>query len=177
MELEMSKTRSRAARTALLASLGGAILLLSGAASSSHAAWFKGGPWISIETPINPYDVPARGALFLVHTFHHAVPTNLTVEARAEGLVDGKRRTVPLSPSALRTGTFAVRNEWGARGTWSVLIVATQPEPKASIQAVVDVGTDGGVSRVTLPQRMMTAADVDRSLRERAGAPVTVGAR
>ena len=175
--MPMSRTRSLLSRTALLASLGVAILLLSGAASSSHAAWFKGGPWISIETPINPYDAPARGALFLVHTFHHAVPTNLTVEARAEGLVDGQRRTVPLSPSALRTGTFAVRNEWGAKGTWSVLIVATQPAPKASIQAVVDVGADGSVGRVTLPQRMMTAADVERSLRERAGATVRVGAR
>ena len=175
--MSMPLSRSLVSRTALLASLGSAILLLSGAASSSHAAWFKGGPWVSIETPINPYDAPARGALFLVHTFHHAVPTNLTVEARAEGLVDGQRRTVALSPSALRTGTFAVRNQWGPRGTWSVLIVATQPEPKASIQAVVDVGADGSVSRVTLPQRMMTAADVDRSLRARAGAPVTVGAR
>ena len=173
----MSKPRSRAARAALLASLGGAILLLSGAASSSHAAWFKGGPWISIESPINPYDVPARGALFLVHTFHHAVPTNLTVEARAEGLVDGQRRTVTISPRSLRTGTYAVRNEWGAKGTWSVLIVATQPEPRGSIQAVVDIDADGSISRVKLPQRMMTAADVDRSLRERAGAPVTVGAR
>ena len=175
--MSMSMTRSLASRAALLASLGSAILLLSGAASSTYAAWFKGGPWISIETPINPYDAPARGALFLVHTFHHAVPTTLAVEARAEGLVDGHRRTVSLSPSALRTGTFAVRNEWGTRGTWSVLIVATQPEPNARIQAVVDVGADGSVSRVTLPQRMMTAADVDRSLRERAGAPVTVGAR
>jgi hypothetical protein len=70
-----------------------------------------------------------------------------------------------------------VRNEWGAKGTWTVLIVATQPEPKGSIQAVVDVGADGSISRVTLPQRMLTAADVDRSLRERSGAPVSVGAR
>ena len=175
--MSMRTIRSHVSRAALLASFGGAMLLLSGAASSSHAAWFKGGPWISIETPINPYDAPARGALFLVHTFHHAVPANLTVEARAEGLVDGRRRTVALTPVALRTGTFAVRNEWGAKGTWSVLIVATQPAPKASIQAVVDVGADGSVGRVTLPQRMMTAADVERSLRERAGAPVRVGAR
>jgi uncharacterized protein with GYD domain len=84
---------------------------------------------------------------------------------------------VSLTPKAVRTGTYVVRNTWGTKGTWSVLIVATQPEPKASIQAVVDVGADGSVSRVTLPQRMMTAADVDRSLRERAAAPVAVGAR
>jgi hypothetical protein len=177
MELAMSTTRSRAIRAALLTTLGGATLLLSATTSSARPAWFKGGPWISIESPVNPYDASARGALFLVHTFHHAVPTNLTLEARAEGLVDGHRRTVPLSPSAARTGTFVVRNEWGAKGTWSVLLVATQPAPKVSIQAVVDVGADGSIARVTLPQRMLTAADVDRSLRERAAAPVTVGAR
>lgn len=173
----MSTTRFRTTRLALLTSLGGAILLLTGATSSSHPARFKGGPWISIETPANPYDSAARGAAFLVHTFHHSVPTNMEIEARAEGIVDGNRRTVPLSLNAARVGTYAVRNVWGAKGTWSVLVVATQPAPKTSIQAVVDIGTDGTVSRVTLPQRMLTAADVDRTLRERAGAPLTVGGR
>ena len=171
----MTMTRSLAVRTAMFATLGGTALMLSAASSPSTA--FKGGPWISIETPVNPYDAEARGASFLVHTFHHAVPTNFELETRAEGLVDGQRRTVSLTPKAVRTGTYVVRNTWGAKGTWSVLIVATQPEPKASIQAVVDVAADGSISRVTLPQRMMTAADVDRSLRARAGAPETVGAR
>ena len=168
-------SRSLVSRAALLATLGGTALMLS--AASSPSAAFKGGPWISIETPVNPYDADARGAAFLVHTFHHAVPTNFELETRAEGLVDGQRRTVSLTPKAVRTGTYVVRNTWGTKGTWSVLIVATQPEPKASIQAVVDVAADGSISRVTLPQRMMTAADVDRSLRARAGAPETVGAR
>jgi uncharacterized protein with GYD domain len=173
----MTTTRSRAARAALLTTLGGAVLTLSAATPSSNAARFKGGPWISIETPANPYDASARGAVFLVHTFHHAVPTNLALDGRAEGLVDGHRRTVPLSLSASSTGTFAVRNAWGTKGTWSVLLIATQPTPKVSIEAVVDVGADGGVARVTLPQRMLSAADVDRSLRERAAATVAVGRR
>ena len=171
----MPMTRSLAVRAAMIATLGGAALML--AAASSPSAWFKGGPWISIETPVNPYDADARGAAFLVHTFHHAVPTNLELDARAEGLVDGQRRTVTLTPKAPRTGTYAVRNDWGTRGTWSVLIVATQPSPRGSIEAVVDIGADGSVARVTLPQRMLTAADVDQRLRERAAAPVAVGAR
>jgi hypothetical protein len=171
----MSMIRSRAVRAAMLATLGGTTLMLSAASSPSTS--FKGGPWISIETPVNPYDAEARGALFLVHTFHHAVPTNLDVEARAEGLVDGQRRTVKLSPKAARTGTYVVRNEWGSKGTWSVLVIATQPSPRGSIEAVVDLGADGSVARVTLPQRMLTAADVDRSLRERAVSSVAVGAR
>jgi hypothetical protein len=163
-------------RAAMIATLGGATLMLSAATSSS--AWFKGGPWISIETPVNPYDASMRGAAFVVHTFHHAVPTDMQLEGRAEGLVDGQRRTVPLALSkAAQTGSYGVRNEWGTKGTWSVLLTATQPAPKVSIQAVVDLGADGTVARVTLPNRMQTTADVDRSLRERAGAALSVGRR
>jgi hypothetical protein len=174
----MPVTHSRVMRAAVLATLGGATLMLSAATSSSSAAWFKGGPWISIETPVNPYDASMRGALFVVHTFHHAVPTNMQLVGKAEGLVDGNRRTIPLTLSAgAQTGAYGVRNEWGTKGTWSVLLTATQPEPQASIQAVVELGADGTVARVTLPQRMQTTADIDRSLRERAGASLTIGRR
>jgi hypothetical protein len=174
----MTVTRSRAMRAAMLATLGGATLMLSAATSSSSSAWFKGGPWISIETPANPYDVSTRGSVFVVHTFHHAVPTDMVLEGRAEGLVDGDRRTVPLTLSkGSQTGAYGVRNQWGTKGTWSVLLTATQPAPKVSIQAVVDLGADGTVSRVSMPQRMQTTADIDRSLRARANAALTVGAR
>lgn len=170
--------RSRAMRAAMLATLGGATLMLSAATSSSRSAWFKGGPWISVETPVNPYDASMRGSAFVVHTFHHAVPTDMQLEGRAEGLVDGNRRTVPLTLSkGAQVGSYGVRNEWGTKGTWSVLLTATQPSPRGSIQAVVDVGADGTVARVTLPQRMQTTADIDRSLRARASASLTVGAR
>lgn len=173
----MSITRFRTTRLALLTSFGGAILLLTGATSAPHPERFKGGPWISVESPVNPYDSAARGAAFLVHTFHHSVPTTMEIEARAEGIVDGNRRTVPIPLSAARVGTYPVRNVWGTKGTWSVLVVATQPSPRGSIHAVVDLGADGSVSRVTLPQRMMTTVEIDRSLRERVAAPVSVGAR
>jgi hypothetical protein len=173
----MPVIQSRVMRAAMLATLGGATLMLSAATSSSGSAWFKGGPWISIETPVNPYDASMRGALFVVHTFHHAVPTNMQLVGKAEGLVDGNRRTIPLTLSAgAQTGAYGVRNEWGTKGTWSVLLTATQPEPQASIQAVVELGADGTVARVTLPQRMQTTADIDRSLRVRAGA-LTIGRR
>ena len=103
---------------------------------------------------------------------------DMELQGRAEGLVDGHRRTLPLTLSkGAQAGAYGVRNEWGAKGTWSVLLTATQPSPRGSIQAVVDVGPDGSVARVTLPQRMQTTADVDRNLRARAGAALTVGRR
>ena len=49
-------------RTTLLAA---AVLTLAAAAPAF------GPPWISIETPPNPYDAASRGAFLLVHTFHH----------------------------------------------------------------------------------------------------------
>jgi hypothetical protein len=172
----MFVTRNRAAHAAMLATICGATLMLS-AATSSPSMRFKGGPWMSIETPVNPYDSAARGAAFVVHTFHHAVPTTLEVEGRAEGLVNGQRRTVPLLLSAARAGTFAVRNVWGTNGTWSVVLIATQPAPRASIEAVVDIGADGSVGRVSMPQRMLSTAEIDQGLRARAGVPTVVGGR
>jgi hypothetical protein len=169
----MRPIRSLATRVALCATIAGGTALLSASAAAAHSSWFKGGPWISVESPVNPYDASARGASFVVHTFHHAVPTDLTVEATAEGLVDGQRRTVPLElKRGSQTGSYPVRNVWGSTGTWSVLVKATQPAPRVSIQAVVDVGSDGMVAGVTMPHRMLTAADIDGRLRERAGARV-----
>jgi hypothetical protein len=65
-----------------------------------------------------------------------------------------------------------VRNVWGTEGTWSVLVKATQSAPTTSIQAVVDIGSDGTVAGVTMPHRMLTAADIDARLRGRAGTRV-----
>jgi hypothetical protein len=174
----MRPSRSLATRIALCATFAGSAALLSAPAASARNAWFKGGPWISVETPANPYDSSARGASFVVHTFHHATPTDLVVEATAEGLVNGQRRTVPLTlRRASQTGAYPVRNVWGSKGTWSVLVKATQPAPKVSIQAVVDLGADGAVAGVSMPNRMLTAADIDGRLRERARAPLAVGQR
>jgi hypothetical protein len=169
----MRSTRSLATRVALCATIAGGTALLSASAAAAHSSWFKGGPWISIETPANPYDASARGASFVVHTFHHSVPTDLAVEATAEGLVDGQRRTMKLAlKRAAQTGTYPVRNVWGTEGTWSVLVKATQSAPTTSIQAVVDIGSDGTVAGVTMPHRMLTAADIDARLRGRAGTRV-----
>jgi hypothetical protein len=176
-ELDMSMTHSRGERLALVTTIGAAVLLLSAATSTAHPSRFKGGPWMSIEAPVNPYDADARGASFVVHTFHHAEPTTIALEGRAEGLVDGQRRTVPLALRAAREGTFPVRNSWGTRGTWSVVLIATQPESRVSIQGVVDIGADGSVGRVSMPKRMLTTAEIDRALRARAGATTRVSGR
>jgi len=175
----MTVTHSRALRATLLTTLGGATLMLS--AATRGATPMFGGPWISIEAPVNPYDASTRGALFLVHTFHHGTPTDLQIVAKAEGLVEGQRKSVTLVPmKSAQAGTQSVRNEWGSKGVWTVLV--STGEHGGTVQAVVDIDADGAVGRVTVPMengkwKVLSAAEVDRSLRERARAPLAVGQR
>jgi hypothetical protein len=80
-------------RKSLLRTLAAAAAcLILGAAAPSF-----GPPWISIETPPNPFDRESKGALLVVHTFHHGTPIASGVTGTAEGIVSGARRSVALS--------------------------------------------------------------------------------
>ena len=177
----MSMTRSIAARAAMLVTLGGTALMLSAATRGSTTMF--GGPWISIEAPGNPYDNATRGAAFYVHTYRHTVPMDMTVSATAEGIVDGQRKSLPLAVTkSTQTGTYAVRNQWGSKGVWTVVVGATMTEMAVNMQALVEIDADGEVGRVTVPHtgmvpRVASIAEIDRGLRDRARAPLTVGGR
>jgi hypothetical protein len=145
-----------------------------------------GGPWISIETPANPFDNSTRNAIMLVHTFHHGTAEFMPVVGKAEGIVDGQRRTTEFSlDKSSRDGTYGVQRQWGTKGIWTLLITATPPEHggSSSIQAVVEIAANGEIGRVTVPRdaqsrpRLMTTSEVDAALRERARSSVAVGAR
>jgi hypothetical protein len=176
----MRTTRSFVSRAALGASLVAGLVAATAAAKSMtpRNAMF-GGPWLS-----NPYLASGNGALFLVRTYVHQNPADLPVSGRAEGLVDGKRRSVPFTLTrSAQTGTYVVRPEWGAKGIWTVLVTA-MPEAKNGwrIQAVVNVGANGEIEGVTMPRdghtpRLLTDAEVEQGLRDRAKATVAVGAR
>ena len=177
----MRITRSLMSRAALGATMVAGLAAVTAAANTSNDASLFGGPWISIEAPANPYDETARGALMLVHTFHHGTKVNLPVVGKAEGLVAGERKTVNLTlTKSSEIGTHSVRNEWGSKGTWTVLVTASQGD--ASIQAVADINADGSVGKISVPSKngrphLLSVAEIDRRLRERAGAPMAVGGR
>lgn len=152
--------------------LGACILALSAAAPAF------GPPWISIETPANPYDAATRGALLVVHTFHHGTPTASGVTGTAEGIVAGSRRSVRLSFDAMsRPGSYALRKQWPSDGTW-MLVINTGGQAEG-VTALVDIAETGDVSRVRVPTRregahqvpaQVTAHDIDAALAARATA-------
>jgi len=138
-----------------------------------------GPAWIAIEFPANPYEPGSRDAFLMVHAFHHRAPAGLSVTGTAEGLVNGARRSVPLTLHATsRTGVFALTNQWGEAGVWSLVLTVTEAKENQA-QALVKV-SDGkvvgvevatrqgrdGARPMTFP-RLFTQSEIEASLRDR----------
>ena len=155
--------------------------LLSLAALLATTAFVKSGPpWISIETPPNPYDASSRGAFLLVHAFHHGTPVNFPVSGTAEGIVKGERKTVSLEfRTTSRPGVYALHKQWADEGTWTLVVGVTQGNGEGNtVKAVVELNASGRVASVDVPTVMrgrdripgiVSMKDVDARLRERAG--------
>jgi len=157
-----------------------AIRSLAAAALFATTAFVASGPpWISIEYPANPYDSASRGAVLLVHTFHHGTAIGYPVSGTAEGIVSGARRTVSLEfkPTS-RPGVFALHKQWANDGVWTLVIGATQGAGDGNtVTAVVELGADGRVASVNVPTQQrggwtvpaaVAMSDVEAGLRARA---------
>ena len=135
-----------------------------------------GPPWISIEYPPSPYDRTTRDAFLLVHAFHHGTPMNFPVAGKAEGIVDGKRRSIDLDFSRTsRQGVYALKKQWPSEGSWVLAIDVTQ-EGGSKAGALVELGSTGEVAKVTVPTRRqddwmipraISSAEIETALRTR----------
>ena len=124
----------------------------------------KGPPWISIELPANPWDRETRNAFLVVHAFHHGTPLPLPLTGTAEGIVDGKRRSVALTfDRTSRQGAFAVPNTWGNSGKWVLVITVTQGDADDIAQAMVRID-NGQVVGVQVPTRRESAGPFPRRI-------------
>ena len=107
-----------------------------------------GPPWISIELPGNPFDQNARDAFLIVHAFHHGEPVEYPVAGTAEGVVNGQRKTIPLTfQKTQRPGAFAVKKQWTDGTVWVLAFTVTQAKDDVA-GALVTIAADGHASRV-----------------------------
>ena len=125
-----------------------------------------GGPWISIELPANPYS--SRGAFVVVHTYQHQTPAPYLVTGTAEGLVNGQRRSLPLTiTSTGQGGSMAISKTWPSEGVWVLKLGVDGAE----LGAAVGVGSNGEVAFVRVPltrggaTRNVARAEVETLLR------------
>ena len=103
---------------------------------------FAGGFFLTLGNPSASSDPRARDAVVVVRPDGCHEPQKSVVNATAEGLVAGKRVSVPLHLVALaQPGTYAINREWPADGAWVLSIVAVNQGAQTS--AVVRVGPNG----------------------------------
>jgi hypothetical protein len=127
-----------------------AVVAATTAFSPNVAKW---PPWISIESPVNPFDATARGAAMLVHATFREGPSQLSdLSGTAEGLVNGVRRSIRLRFDVTgQPNVFALRRQWPTDGSWLLRINLR------TTSALVMLDSDGNVASVSVPTRV--AAD------------------
>ena len=133
----------------------------------------KSPAWLSIESPVSPYNPIERGAVFLVHaTLPGSIPDIASLSGSAEGIVNGTRKSVSIHfDTTNRPGTFAVRKQWGAAGVWLVRVSLL------TTTAIVTLDRNGDVASARVPAapgsgtllpRPVTAREIDSVLAEAA---------
>ncbi|HEV8234449.1 MAG TPA: hypothetical protein VGP84_07610 [Gemmatimonadaceae bacterium] len=132
------------------------------AAFASPAA-VKWPPWLSIESPVNPFDPTARGAALLVHAVFREGQAQISdVSGTAEGIVNGSRRSIALRfDSTGRPGVFAVRRQWPSDGTWLLRIALRQTT------AIVTLDRGGNVASVRVPTELASGNQIPRPVAAR----------
>lgn len=130
-------------------------LLLSAALTLGLAtgADAKGPPWISIELPANPHHSTTRDATLLVRAYHHSDALKSTISGTIEGIVDGRRVSLPLDVRPThQTGVFAVRTPLPKGGTWIMAITVSESTESAAT-ALVTIDPRGRIVGVDVPSR------------------------
>jgi hypothetical protein len=148
-------------RRPLVSALALAIVATTGAFTAPSMP--KSPPWISIESPVNPYDATTRGAALLVHAdFREGVAQLADLSGTAEGLVNGARRSITLHfDSTSRPSVFALRRQWPADGTWLLRLSLR------TTTAVVSLDRAGNVASARVPTEMSQGIPLPRAVPSR----------
>ena len=102
---------------------------------------FAGALTVSITHPAGNPGAVEQGAVLVAATTACISPGKTILKATAEALVDGRRKSIPLTLVALPApGTFALTRQWPETGSWVVAITATNPDyPNYATGALIRV--------------------------------------
>lgn len=90
---------------------------------------FAGALLLQVGNPTSNPEAARNHAVLLARTTACHSPGETKIVATAEGVVNGTRKSLPLTVIPLSPdGTFGVTHEWPAEGTWAIQLVATNPE-------------------------------------------------
>ena len=136
-------------------------------ASASVAATMLGGFQLRV-------DVPEAGsdAVLLVRTYRCHQPEKAKVSGTAEGIVRGKRVSLPIELQAVAKGVYAVERQWPSVGAWVLAFSGSYDGQHTSTVVSLDDRGDVALRETergtewdvrTLP-RKLSSRDVARAL-------------
>jgi hypothetical protein len=125
-----------------------------------------GGFYIELGTPSASKETAARDASLVARLTGCHQPERGTLRGTAEGVVNGKRQSIPIKVAALpKTGMFAVQQTWPKEGQWVLHLTATHPGVEATTTTLVKVnGKDFERGSAKYFPRAATAAEVNAFL-------------
>src|ERR1044072_3765979 len=97
-----------------------ASLLILGSFQSVYAGGFQ----LGVQAPPSDY-THIKGAVLLVRTYGCHTPADANVTATAEGIVNGRRTSIPLELTPDEKGVYAITQQWQSEGTWVLSFTGT----------------------------------------------------
>jgi hypothetical protein len=125
-----------------------------------------GGFALQIGKPSANPEAQAKNALLAVRGYACGAPEKTTISAVAEGIVDGKRKSIPLKLIPLSgESTYALTRQWPAEGKWVITLVEANPRFQSQPSAIVKVDKNAvDWAGITQFPRPPSAQEVDLAL-------------
>ena len=156
MKRESMRSRSHI-RITFVTVMFAALLALTGVPSAK-----AGGFQISVQPP-DTTKMSMKDAVLVVRTFGCMQPADANVTINAEGMVAGRRQTVPVQLHADDTGVYAIRQQWPAEGKWVLVLTGTLHGMTSTV--FVELGDKGKVYADTLLEAGQLTGKHARGLR------------
>ncbi|HWC97319.1 MAG TPA: hypothetical protein VG456_11230 [Candidatus Sulfopaludibacter sp.] len=124
-----------------------------------------GGFFLQVGNPEASKEAQQLGAVMTIQAAGCHDPATAKITATAIGVVNGRRREIPLKVVPMSTaGMFAVTERWPSEGTWVIELVGRNPDQFTNTLVGVNAN---GVDRTRLKEDMhqFKAADVEAMLK------------
>ena len=135
-----------------------------------------GGFGLIVEEPSPSNDPRLKEVVLIVRPYGCKQPADAVIEGTAEGIVNGKRQSLPLRFTLTSHGVYAVKRQWPKEGVWVLAISGTYLGGTSSV--LVGLGSenrgmpeaqsakgDEKKLRVRTVQRALIADEVEMALK------------
>jgi hypothetical protein len=148
-------------------------------AFASAASVFAGGFQLTVEAP-DAAKTSLKDAALIVRTFGCHQPADANVTVTAEGIVGGRRQSLPVELKADAKGVYSIHQQWPTEGKWVLVLTGAYNGMTSTV--FVELGDKGKVyadTRLNAGElagtharglrRKPTAGDVDAALKANIG--------